>query len=142
MAGEGGNRDPEGCASAFTIGFLVNPIAGMGGRVGLKGTDGVVEEALKGLLTVPGRAVRLRWLTCAAPMGEMILRQAGIDCVTVVYRPPAHPHCTDTIKATQAFLEGGVAAIGTTRTHSQVTAGGAGACCGLPCERGVVPGGA
>ncbi len=27
------------------IGFLVNPVAGMGGRVGLKGTDDVVDEA-------------------------------------------------------------------------------------------------
>ena len=81
----------------MNIGLLVNPIAGMGGRVGLKGTDGVVEEAIKrGASPVaPGRALEfltalesvmsssktndeLRIITCPGKMGEDVVQEAGL----------------------------------------------------------------
>ena len=74
------------------IGLVVNPIAGMGGRVGLKGTDGKVQEAreLGAEPRAPGRAVdALRALhqrapdaailTYAGEMGEAEAREAGFD---------------------------------------------------------------
>ena len=93
------------------IGFLINPIAGMGGRVGLKGTDGVVDEARKlGAQPVaPQRAAEamrtlsrmlanaepelklmpIRWLTCSGSMGEDILRSSGFakNDIEIVYTP-------------------------------------------------------
>ncbi len=74
------------------IGFLVNPIAGMGGAVGLKGTDGKVEEAPPSGSTYHmqkiGHKLRLRcsqimkiwiFLTCSGEMGEDALKEAGIS---------------------------------------------------------------
>ena len=77
------------------LGFLVNPIAGMGGRVGLKGTDGVVKEAIaRGAKQVaPKRAVeflqglkenmkeisvQVQILTCPRIMGEAEAKKAGL----------------------------------------------------------------
>jgi len=75
------------------MGFIVNPIAGMGGRVGLKGTNGVVKEALvRGAKRVaPIKAKEfleklkelqlegaIEILTCRAPMGEEEVKAVGL----------------------------------------------------------------
>jgi len=65
------------------IGFIVNPIAGMGGRVGLKGTDGVLKKAiaLGAKPVAPARAIKflgqlkatdlpIELVTCPGVMGE------------------------------------------------------------------------
>jgi predicted polyphosphate/ATP-dependent NAD kinase len=86
------------------IGFLVNPIAGMGGRVGLKGTDNVVEEAIKlgahpiapqrteemlhEFLRLSPNNPDLLWITCAGEMGQKECQQVGITAFQVVYSPP------------------------------------------------------
>ncbi|MCQ8893505.1 MAG: ATP-NAD kinase family protein [Methanolinea sp.] len=103
-----------------TVGFLVNPVAGMGGAVGLKGTDGLVAEAIRrgAQPRAPRRAeetARLlrglpaRFLTSAGPMGEEVLIRAGIGDYEVVYTPPGRETGPDDTKATcRAFLERGV----------------------------------
>ncbi|WP_319580124.1 ATP-NAD kinase family protein [uncultured Methanospirillum sp.] len=80
------------------IGFVVNPYAGMGGAVGLKGTDGCVQEArsLGAEPRSPSRAVRFLaglnrqgffFLTAAGSMGADELREAGIASYEIVYSP-------------------------------------------------------
>jgi predicted polyphosphate/ATP-dependent NAD kinase len=98
-----------------TIGFLVNPIAGMGGRVGLKGTDHVVDEAnQRGALPVaPIRAaqamknINCHMLTCAGDMGAACLNNNA----EVVYTPAARTTAADTHTACKQFLKKGVDAI-------------------------------
>jgi predicted polyphosphate/ATP-dependent NAD kinase len=102
-----------------TVGFLLNPVAGMGGAVGLAGTDGQVEEAIRrgAVPHARDRAVQalsllkdddIAWCTCAAPMGEDVLAAAGIDRLTVLYRPAVPTGAADTKAACRAFLEAGV----------------------------------
>jgi predicted polyphosphate/ATP-dependent NAD kinase len=75
------------------MGFLVNPIAGMGGKIGLKGTDNVLKEAtaLEAKPIAPKRALefltrfkelglaaKVELTTCTGIMGENEIRKAGL----------------------------------------------------------------
>ncbi|MDK2990350.1 MAG: hypothetical protein PWR16_1879 [Methanoculleus sp.] len=103
----------------LTVGCLLNPVAGMGGAVGLKGTDGQAAEAIR-RGAVPhacDRAVQalsllkndgISWCTCAVPMGENVLAMAGIDRFAVLYRPCNPTAAADTKAACRAFLDAGV----------------------------------
>jgi len=101
------------------IGFLVNPVAGMGGTVGLKGTDDLYDEAVKrganpgswrrALATISRiQDCGFHFVTCSGLMGEDILVKAGIPGYDVVYRAPDRSFSSDTREACQRFLEAGV----------------------------------
>ena len=102
----------------ITIGFLVNPIAGMGGAVGLKGTDGLLSEAIRrgaepeagkrALAALrPLRGLPLLFLSCSGGMGEDVLMTAGITGFEVVYQAPQVTSSDDTRNACQVFVERG-----------------------------------
>jgi predicted polyphosphate/ATP-dependent NAD kinase len=102
-----------------TIGLVVNPFAGMGGRVGLKGTDGLADRAraLGAEPLAPARATEalaplaghgLRFVTAAGEMGAATLAAAGIADCDCVYEPASPSTAADTRAACRAFLEAGV----------------------------------
>jgi predicted polyphosphate/ATP-dependent NAD kinase len=85
----------------FRAGFIVNPIAGMGGKVALKGTDGVVEEAIRrGAKPVAPDVARLflnelkhyngaeglYFVTGPGPLGEEYLSDSGFSFEVIRHR--------------------------------------------------------
>lgn len=103
-----------------SIGFLINPIAGMGGAVGLKGTDGKVEEARRrgarphaknrARITLAQLAhdKNLEFVTCSGAMGEDTLKETGIRGYRVLYLFDGDSSAQDTLQASQMFLKAGV----------------------------------
>ncbi len=103
------------------IGFLINPIAGMGGRVGLKGTDGVVEKAqqlgaqpvapdraaqfLKAFLRLHSESDELEWVTCPEPMGARELLEVGITPEVVPMELDTETQAEDTRRGIELFCE-------------------------------------
>ncbi len=113
MAGSDGRR---------RICFVVNPLAGVGGPLALKGSDG--EAGLKALqrgarLVAPGRARvflrslppaarrRILFLTAGGLMGSEEARAEGVEA-RVVYEPVAWPTSpADTVEAVKACAKEG-----------------------------------
>lgn len=105
------------------LAVLVNPIAGMGGRVGLKGTDGKVaaarqrgaeprapERARRMLTRLADHDAEIDLLTAGEPMGAGEARAAGFE-PQVVFEPDTNTADTtaaDTAAAVNAFVAAGV----------------------------------
>ena len=107
----------------FRLGLIVNPVAGMGGRVGLKGTDGAESLArareLGAMPLAPARAGQalgvllpaldsIRLLTCPGAMGEAAAVACGLSCETVDLRPGAETGPDDTKAAARMMADRGV----------------------------------
>jgi predicted polyphosphate/ATP-dependent NAD kinase len=99
----------------------------MGGRVGLKGTDDVADEAARRgavpvanararqalgefgrLITDARHAPEVRWSTVAGDMGLDALTAAGFAAAEVVHTPAGKPLAEDTRAATRRFLAAAV----------------------------------
>lgn len=102
------------------IGLIVNPVAGMGGSVGLKGTDGrVAESRSRGAVPQAGNRARitlellkkhpdLEFFTCSGDMGESALALAGLKNYRVIYTAERDSSAEDTKAAAQVLWDEGV----------------------------------
>jgi predicted polyphosphate/ATP-dependent NAD kinase len=107
---------------ARQLGLIVNPIAGIGGRVGLKGSDGVeVQRRALALGAVPraqDRAVQaleriplldgLTVVTCPGEMGADAARARGLEPLIVGTIQPGRTTAEDTRDAAREMLRRGV----------------------------------
>jgi len=112
MTSDGSPREPR-------LGLIVNPVAGLGGAVGLKGSDGELAARARVLgarQVAPSRAALLlerlakmsprpRLLTCSGEMGEGLAREAGFDPVLVHAPMGTTTSAQDTRRAAISLVE-------------------------------------
>lgn len=104
----------------YKIGLIVNPIAGMGGRVGLKGTDGLdIVEKAKDLGAFPQAPLKTKKalemflllknkisiLTYSSKMGEDIASELGLNVKVLGEPKGSFSTSEDTIDAAKKILE-------------------------------------
>ncbi|MFG0457538.1 ATP-NAD kinase family protein [Shewanella mangrovisoli] len=100
----------------FRLGLVINPLAGLGGSVGLKGSDGVAEQALalgaepkaikrmmQALEVIAPYANDIEIITASGVMGEDAANALGFN-TRVVYHTPDKTHAIDTQAVVRTLL--------------------------------------
>ncbi|WP_213994774.1 ATP-NAD kinase family protein [Arsukibacterium sp.] len=105
----------------FRLGLIINPLAGLGGSVALKGSDGMAAEALaRGAVPMAGERANValsqlsalkdqfQVVTVAGEMGADLCQQLGLN-YQICYTPATAPTvAADTEQAALAIAEQGV----------------------------------
>jgi predicted polyphosphate/ATP-dependent NAD kinase len=105
------------------VGLLVNPVAGMGGRVGLKGTDGsdtlreairlgarpeAMNRATRTLRVIASLIPNVEILTVSGAMGEFADYQVGTRITVLEFPAREMTSAEDTKAAVKYFLRAGI----------------------------------
>lgn len=116
-------NDGRGVMNSIRIGLIVNPLAGIGGAVGLKGSDGDATVAQALALGAEKRAAArvaitldhlqpvqdsIQWFTWGGEMGEQCLRDAGFVPQVLGQPDAAHSTADDTVMAARTMRDTGV----------------------------------
>lgn len=104
----------------LTLGLIINPLAGLGGAVGLKGSDGVADQALalgatpkaiertrQALSALQPLQSSCRFVTCHGDMGEHLLNDLGFELHLVAHQPAAQTTAADTRTVAEQILNAG-----------------------------------
>ncbi|MFT4926805.1 MAG: putative polyphosphate/ATP-dependent NAD kinase [Phenylobacterium sp.] len=105
----------------FKIGLIINPLAGLGGSVALKGSDNVAEQALSlGAIPMANKRSqmalnellphqdRIEILTVNGQMGEDACGELGLDCRVVYHTCDSSTNAEDSCKAAKILVESDV----------------------------------
>lgn len=116
-------NDGRGVMNSIRIGLIVNPLAGIGGAVGLKGSDGDATVAQALALGAEKRAAErvaitlehllpvqdfIQWFTWGGEMGEQCLRDGGFVPQVLGQPGDAHSTADDTVMAARTMRDAGV----------------------------------
>lgn len=104
--------------SQFKLGFIINPIAGIGGSVALKGSDGVAEQAMElgakpkandraalALEVLAPYKAQIRVFTVNGDMGERCAIELGFDTHVAYQSHDLQTSADDTENAVKALLD-------------------------------------